>query len=378
MTVLGRQPRLPARVVLFCPFMSAGLEKPGPRSWGAVPWSIAPGPKNTICDVPGIRVGHLTVRRDHPFSARTGITVVVPSADMPKECLPAAGVVFNGTGEMTGLHQVNEWGALETPVALTGTAALPTVLQGLSDHMFRICPELGVTREPCLGVVAECDDMWLSDTRHPPLEPGHVSEAIAAASEAQGEWGAVGAGTGMVSFEFKGGVGSASRRVEFSSEVYHLGTLCLVNFGRAGDLIVAGRPVGHLPGEVVRDSGLVEPPAGSLVVIVATDAPLGHHQLRRLAQRSALGMARVGSQGAHGSGDLFLALSTVGFRDDRESPWHAQPVLRNDLMDEFFRAAVEATEEGILDALFQASSEHGFAGRTVRKLPEDEVRRRLL
>jgi D-aminopeptidase len=328
--------------------------------------------------VPGIRVGHCTLRRDSPSVARTGVTVVVPDADLPEKCLPAAGVVFNGTGEMTGFHQVNEWGALETPVALTGTAALPTVLQGLSDHMFKSCPALGVTREPCLGVVAECDDMWLSDTRHPQLEPHHVAEAIAAARDDQTEWGAVGAGTGMVSFGFKGGIGSSSRRVELDREAYHLGTICLVNFGRAGDLIVAGRAVGHLPGEVVRDADQAVPPAGSLVVILATDAPLGHSQLRRVAQRAALGMARVGSQGSHGSGDLFLALSTVGFRDDREAAWHLQPTLRNDLLDRFFRAAVEATEEGILDGLFQAQTERGLRQRTVLRLPEDEVRRRVV
>ena len=322
-------------------------------------------------------MGHRTVRRDSPSIARTGVTVVVPEADLPEECLPAAGVVFNGTGEMTGFHQVNEWGALETPVALTGTAALPVVLQGLSDYMFKICPSLGVTREPCLGVVAECDDMWLSDARHPALEPDHVAEAIAAARDDQAEWGAVGAGTGMVSFGFKGGVGSSSRRVELDREAYHLGTLCLVNFGRAGDLVVAGRAVGHLPGEVVRDAGQANPPAGSLVVILATDAPLGHPQLRRVAQRAALGMARVGSMGGHGSGDLFLALSTVGFRDDRDAPWHLQPTLRNDLLDRFFRAAVEAPEEGILDALFQAETERGWRQRTVLRLPVDEVRRRV-
>lgn len=366
-----------ARRLVVCRVVSVGADKPGPRSWGLAPWLLEPGPQNTICDVPGIRVGHRTVRHDSPFIARTGVTVVVPKADLPEECLPAAGVVFNGTGEMTGFHQVNEWGAVETPVALTGTAAVPTVLQGLSDYMFSICPALGVSREPCLGVVAECDDMWLSDTRHPPLQPQHVAEAISDARDDQTEWGAVGAGTGMVSFGFKGGVGSSSRRVEFHAESYHLGALCLVNFGRPGDLIVGGRAVGHLPGEVVRDAGQVAPPAGSLVVVLATDAPLGHQQLRRVAQRAALGMARVGSRGSHGSGDLFLALSTVGFRDDREEPWYLQPALRNDLMDHFFSAALEATEEGILDALFQAQTERGSRERTVLRLPEEEVRRRV-
>ncbi len=335
------------------------------------------GPKNSICDVSGIRVGHATVIRDQPFISRTGVTVVVPDADLPRERLPAAAVVFNGTGEMTGFHQVNEWGSLETPVALTGTAAVPTVLQGLSDHMFERCPELGRSREPCLPVVAECDDMWLSDTRHPAIAPADVERAITNASRGQSEWGAVGAGTGMVSFGFKGGVGSASRRLEIDGQVHHLGALCLVNFGQPGDLIVAGHHMGHLPGEVTRDRLGATPPSGSLIVVLATDAPLGHHQLGRVARRAALGMARVGSQGSEGSGDIFLAFSSKGTMEERAQPWHLQPVLREDLLGGFLRAAVEATEEGILNALFAAQGMVGFCSRTVLALPQDEVRRRI-
>ncbi len=350
---------------------------PGPRGWGLSPWQVEAGALNSICDVGGVRVGHRTFLEDTPFAIRTGVTVVLPEADMPEECLPAAAVVFNGSGEMTGFHQINEWGLLETPIALTGTAAVPTVLQGLSEYMFRQSSALGETREPCLPVVAECDDMWLSDTRHSPLLPAHVGEAIEAARADQREWGAVGAGTGMISFGLKGGIGSASRKLRVAGTTHHLGAMCLVNFGSPGDLVVAGTPLGHLPGEVDRGRATPSPPGGSLIVVLATDAPLGHSQLRRLAQRAALGMARVGSYGSHGSGDLFLAFSTCGVREDEAPPWSAQPMLRSDLLNEFFRAAVEATEEGILNALFHAESQTGFQGRTVVALPHEEVRRRL-
>ena len=348
-----------------------------PRSLGPTPWQLEPGSLNTICDVPGVLVGHRTIREDTPAVARTGVTVILPPADLPIERLPAAGVVFNGTGEMTGLHQVNEWGQLETPIALTGTAALPLVLQGMAEHMLERCAALGRTMAPCLPIVAECNDMWLSDAREIPVGPQHVREAIAAARGDQKEWGSVGAGTGMVSFGFRGGIGSASRRITIGDETFHLGTVCLVNFGQSGDLIVLGQPMGHLPGEVVRRPQAPPPPDGSLIAVLATDAPLDHLQLRRIAARASLGMARVGSYGRHGSGDIFIAFSTVGQRDEPDRPFTLRRSLRADLLTDFFRAAVETTEEGILHALFAASDETGFLGRHVAAVPEAEVRTRL-
>ena len=347
------------------------------RSWGIAPWQLELGPRNTICDVPGVKVGHCTVRLDEPSVARTGVTVVVPVADLPVERLPAAAVVFNGTGEMTGFHQVNEWGLLETPIALTGTASLPLVLQGLSEHMFGRCAALGRSMAPCLPVVAECNDMWLSDARTYAVAPVHVHEAIADASDRQDLWGSVGAGTGMVSFGFKGGIGSASRLLDIGGERFCLGSVCLVNFGQPGDLAIAGRSLGHLPGEVVRRPHLPPPPDGSLIVVLATDAPLDHLQLRRLAARSALGMARVGSYGRHGSGDLFLAFSTLAQHGDPQDAFPMRRTMRHELLGDVFRAAVETTEEGILHALFAACDETGFLGRKVATLPQDEVRRRL-
>lgn len=351
----------------------------GPRQWGLGAWRLQPGARNTICDVRGVRVGHRTIRQETPHVARTGVTVVLPDADLPRERLPAAAVVFNGTGEMTGFHQVNEWGMIETPIALTGTAGVPMAMEGLARHMFARSEDLGRTMAPCLPVVAECNDMYLSDARHCPLRPEHVLEAIAEASDAQASWGDVGAGTGMVSFGLKGGIGSASRCVEIAGRTYHVGALCLVNFGQPGDLTVCGRALGHLPGEVERRRQPVEElPDGSLVVILATDAPLDHLLLRRLARRAALGMARVGSYGRHGSGDLFLAFSAEAVRETDGAPLQTRTVLHTDYINDFFLAAVESTEEGILTALFSAHDADGVYGHTVRAAPLAEVRRRVL
>lgn len=350
----------------------------GPRQWGIAPWRLPTGDRNTICDVPGIRIGHCTIRETEPHVARTGVTVVLPDADLPNERLPAAAAVFNGTGEMTGFHQVNEWGVIETPVALTGTSGVPMAMQGLSEYMLQRSPAIGRTMAPCLPVVAECNDMYLSDARHSPLRPEHVLRAIKNASEYQADWGDVGAGTGMVSFGFKGGVGTASRLVVVEGHAYRLGAVCLVNFGQPGDLTVCGHAMGHLPGEVVRRPPQVALPDGSLIVVLATDAPLDYLQLRRVAQRASLGMARVGSYGRHGSGDIFLAFATGAIRDAEPGHVVMRPVLRTEHINDFFLAAVEATEEGILHALFSAHDADGVNGHAVRALPHDAVREHLL
>lgn len=349
---------------------------PGPRDWGFDYWRLPAGRLNGIGDVSGVRVGHVSVVEDEPHVARTGVSVILPDADLPREHLPAAAVVFNGTGEMTGFHQVNEWGAIESPIALTGTAGVPMALQGLVRHLTERCPEVGVTIAPSLPVVAECNDMYLSDARHCPIVPEHVAQAIASARADQPLWGDVGAGTGMVSFGFKGGIGTASRVVQAGDLAFRLGAVCLVNFGQPGDLRVLGRPMGHLPGEVVKGRGSAVLPDGSLIVVLATDAPFEHLELRRIAARAALGMARVGSHGRSGSGDIFLAFST-GRRECDQGAFVARRVLHSDFLNDFFLAAVEATEEGILNALFSSHGQTGVYGHRVEALLPDEVLRHL-
>ncbi len=255
---------------------------------------LEPGAANSIADVAGVKVGHVTIVRDDPV-ARTGVTAIVP----PRLPLAAGTAVLNGAGELTGSLQIREWGVLETPVYLTATMAVGRVYDGAVAAAIAADPAVGVD-DVVIPVVGECDDSWLSDPR-----PVHVSAAdVARALEAAGPVveGAVGAGTGMVCFDFKGGIGSSSRVVASGAVV---GALVLANFGSARDLRIDGVPVGRelgAPGT---------PPAGSCIVVLATDAALDSAGLERLARRAGLGLARCGSVAHHGSGEIFLAFSTA-------------------------------------------------------------------
>jgi D-aminopeptidase len=342
-------------------------------------WRLPPGERNALTDVQGVRVGHLTRWADEPYVERTGVTVVVPPAEFPEERLPAAVHVFNGTGEMTGVLQVEEWGYLETPIGLTGTRGVGAVWEGVQRYCYRRSQAVGRRQAPALPVVAECNDMFLHDTRGAGIDPEAVADLLAAVPEEQTAWGAVGAGTGMTAFGLKGGVGTASRLVEVGGESFVLGALTLVNFGQPGDLVIAGRAVGHLPGEIERRTVPPEVlPDGSLVAVLATDAPLDASALRRVARRAPLGMARVGGYGRHYSGDLFLAFSTAGkVRAAVDDPWLREARIRPDAIDPFLRAAVEAVEEAILHALVAAETTSGRLGRVVSALPLAAVRSRL-
>jgi D-aminopeptidase len=300
-------------------------------------------PRNAITDVEGVRVGHVTVWRDEPAVARTGVTAIVP----PSLPLPAGTAVLNGAGELTGSLQIREWGLLETPVYLTSTHAVGRIYDGAvavamadgSDEVF-------------IPVVGECDDSWLSDARVVHVSAEDAGRAVAGAS-ADFEQGAVGAGTGMIAFDWKGGIGSASRMAGDAT----VGVLVLANFGSAPDLRIDGAPVGRTlrpPGD-----GPEREPAGSCIAVVATDAPLGPAQLERVARRAGLGLARTGSVGHHGSGEIFLAFatSTSGAVPDAE-------------LDPFFSATVDATEAAVINAILAAVDVTGRDGRTVYALPE--------
>lgn len=350
----------------------------GPREHGIVIGRLPPGPTNTLTDVPGVRVGHVTVVEPTLGTApgegpvRTGVTAILPhEGNVYRTKVRAAVHVFNGTGECTGALQIEEWGLLESPIVLTNTVSVGHGLLGCHRFMMEQTPDIGVTVVPALPVVAECNDMYLNDVRRPALTSEHVVLALRHAQPFT-QQGAVGAGTGMVAYAFKGGVGSASRRVEISGRPYTLGVLVLVNCGRRKELTVAGVPVGprlaHLPG----------PPyavgEGSLVGIIATDVPLPSQQLRRLARRAPLGMARTGTVGHPGSGDVFLAFSTTARVEhgQQEEPW-APGEVRPDRLPVLFQAVEEAVEEAIVSALFWADYTTGPDGREVLPLPVDEV-----
>jgi D-aminopeptidase len=303
---------------------------------------LEPGPRNSIADLAGVTVGHVTVER-------TGVSVVVP----PSLPLPAGVAVLNGAGELTGSHEVREWGRLDTPVYLTATHAVGRIYDGAVSVAMAADPRVGVD-DVVIPVVGECDDSDLSDARVVHVEAADAGRAVAAA-RADFEQGAVGAGTGMIAFDWKAGIGSSSRRVDGIT----VGVLVLANLGSARHLRVDGVPVGRLLEETGRSFG---EPGGSCIAVLATDAPCTPPQLERLARRTGLGLARVGSTADHGSGEIFLAFATASGRS-----------YPDDELDPLFEAAVDATEEAVLNALWAAVDTTGREGRTVRALPHDRV-----
>jgi D-aminopeptidase len=318
------------------------------REHGVRIGELEPGPRNSIADVAGVTVGHVTVRRDEPSVARTGVTAVVP----PSLPVAAGAAVLNGAGELTGYLQVREWGLLETPVYLTSTMAVGRVFDGAVAAAVAADARIGVD-DVVIPVVGECDDSWLSDARVVQVEAADAGRALAAAGTEVAE-GAVGAGTGMVCFGCKGGIGTSSRVVAGRA----VGVLVLANFGSARELRVAGVEVGRRLDLV----DAYEHPAGSCIVVVATDAALSAAQLERVARRAGLGLARVGSTAHHGSGEIFLAFATAG-----------SGAVADQELDPLFQAAIDATEEAVLNALWAAVDTTGREGRVVRALPHAEV-----
>jgi D-aminopeptidase len=328
--------------------------------------SLEPGPAASIADVAGVRVGHVTVVRDEPDPpdgrgvARSGVTAVAPPNPdgIYGEPLPAGIAVLNGAGELTGALQVAEWGELHTPVYLTATMSVGRVLDGAVTAALEADPRVGVD-DVVIPVVGECDDSWLNDARAVQVESDDAGRALAdaAAAETVAE-GAVGAGTGMICFEWKGGIGSSSR---VTGDGHTVGVLVLANFGVRAELRVDGVPVGTLLADAAGEGGGPPKPAGSCIAVVATDAPLGSAELTRIATRAGLGLARTGSTAHHGSGEIFLAFST-----NRGGYGGAD-------LDPLFGATVEAAEEAVVNAMWSAETTTGRNGRVVERLPHEPV-----
>jgi D-aminopeptidase len=340
---------------LYSPPVHPDPRGPRPRELGIRIGSLEPGRSDSIADVEGVRVGHVTVWRDEPEPpegrgvARTGVTAVVP----PSLPLAAGVAVLNGLGELTCSHEIREWGQIGTPVYLTATMAVGRIYDGAVEVAVRDDPSIGV-EDVVIPVVGECDDSYLSEARIVQVERADVARAVDGASGWPFAEGAVGAGTGMSCLGWKGGIGSASR----VAGDHTVGVLVLANFGGARDLIVAGVPVGrHLPGGGRAD------PGGSCIAVVANDAPLSTSALERVARRAGLGLARVGSAAYHGSGEIFLAFSTSRGGEQLDG---------RDL-DGLFSATVEATEEAVVNTLWAAPDVTGREGRVERGLPHDEV-----
>ena len=335
---------------------------------------LQPGPANSITDVAGVGVGHVTVVRDEPNPpagrgvARTGVTAIAPGAPetLWREPVPAGVAVLNGAGEMTGALQVMELGQIETPIYLTSTMAVGRIYDGAISAAVAVEPAIGI-EHVVIPVVAECDDSWLNDPRIVQVEADDAGRALAlAGAGGQVTEGAVGAGAGMVAFGYKGGIGTASRVAEGGALV---GVLLLSNFGSREDLRVDGVPVGPLlPGPATGPRA----PAGSCIVVVATDAPLGGADLARVARRAGLGLARSGSVAHNGSGEIFIAFST-GARAPRDDRAARPALVSGEGLDALFSAAVEATEEAVLNSLWRAERTVGREGIVAEALPHDEL-----
>jgi len=329
-------------------------ERDRPRARDAgVPCGILPtGPTNALTDVAGVTVGQVTLVRGD--TVRTGVTAIVPRpGDLLETPVPGAVLVGNGYGKLAGSTQVDELGEIETPILLTSTLNVPRVADALIDYVLE---SRGARPVRSLNpLVAETNDGRLNDLRARSVGREEVFTALRTARGAPPEEGAVGAGTGTEAFGFKGGIGTASRRLPEEVGGYTLGVLVQSNYG--GLLTIAGIPIGpELDRRTPRRSPA--PPGGSVIVVVATDAPLGSRNLRRLGSRSMFGIARTGADGSNHSGDYAIAFSTDG----------STPPLANSAMDPLFGAAIEATEEAVYNSLFRATTTTG-CGRTVEALP---------
>ncbi len=350
------------------------------RDMGVVIGQYQPGPLNAITDVAGVRVGHTTLISGEgklvpgQGPVRTGVTVVIPRDDVWHKKVPAGFFVLNGTGEMTGLSWVAESGFLEYPIALTNTLNIPRVENGVMSWMIRQYPAIGIEDDTLTPVVAECDDGRLNDIQGRHVSEQDVMTALDGASRGPVTEGTVGAGTGMVSYGFKGGIGTSSRKVSEKDGGYTVGVLVNANHGRRAELSIGGVPVGKLydpPPQGQQQSQALSPgqSEGSIIVIIATDAPLDSRQLTRLAKRAALGLARTGSTARHSSGDFMLAFSTSNVIPHYpKEPTYNLTHLADSHINPLITATVEATEEAILNALTMATSVTGRDGRRIEAL----------
>jgi D-aminopeptidase len=328
------------------------------------------GPENAITDVPGVLVGHSTLIRDEPEVVRTGITMIVPRADVWSDYVYAGSHVLNGDGEMTGLIWLAETGLLGSPIGITSTSQVGLVRDFLVAETFR----LGVVGGFHLPLVGETWDGWLSSAGSFPLTADDAGAALSAAASGAVAEGSVGGGTGMICHEFKGGIGTSSRVGTAAGQSFTVGVLVQANYGERADLRVDGVPVGREIGVDVVASPWEDPPdGGSIIIVVATDAPLLPIQCRRLAQRATVGLARVGGYGHESSGDIFIAFSTANhLGGDQKVPLEVL-TLPLDSMDPLFHAAADATEEAILNALCAAETMTGRAGHVAPALPLERL-----
>ncbi len=364
-------------------FVALGTSAAEPRARDlGVPFDGQPGPLNAITDVRGVEVGHSTIVSGEPGGkspiVRTGVTAVLPRGKRdPGEAVFAGWFTQNGNGEMTGTTWVDESGLLYGPVMITNTHSVgvvrDSVIRWFLDHYAFDTEDWW-----SLPVVAETWDGWLNDINGFHVKPENAFAALDAARGGPVAEGSVGGGTGMICYEFKGGIGTASRVVKDESGDYTVGVLVQANFGRRPELLVAGVPVGkeipEEPAYAALEPQRADRDMGSIIVVVATDAPLLPHQLKRIARRATMGIARTGAVAGNSSGDIFIAFSTANPAAAEAKGLPALTMLPNERITPFFAATVQATEEAIVNALVAARTMQGFDGHRAIELPHDRMR----
>jgi D-aminopeptidase len=355
--------------------------RPRARDIGLKIGVLPTGSLNAITDVPGVTVGHTTIIRGD--NIRTGVTAIIPNGgNLFQEKVPAAVFVGNGFGKLMGSTQVNELGEIETPILLTSTLAVPKTADFLLDYMLALPGNENV--QSVNALVAETNDGFLNDIRGRHISRDDVFGALKNAKGGAVEEGAVGAGTGTIAFGWKGGIGTASRKLPSSLGGHTLGVLVQTNFG--GVLTIDGVPIGIELGKYYLKDAVGENPTnpqsafrnpqsadGSIIIVIATDAPLDHRQLKRLAARAMSGLARTGSSMTNGSGDYVIAFSTANRINGADKVRSVQ-VLGNEAMSPLFQAVIEATEEAIYNSMFRATTVTGKEKRTVEALPLERVK----
>lgn len=351
--------------------MTASEDRPRAREVGVAPGVLPPGPHNAITDVAGVRVGHVTLIEGE--AVRTGATAILPhGGNLYRDKAPAGVVVGNGYGKLMGVTQIRELGEIETPIVLTNTLSVPQGAEAILDYTLGRPGNENV--RSVNAVVGETNDGFLNDIRRRALRAEHIARAIAVADTGAVAEGSVGAGTGTVAFGWKGGIGTSSRRLPQKLGGYTVGVLVQTNYG--GLLDIMGVPVGRLLGKYYLKDALDGGDAdGSVMIVVATDAPLSDRNLTRLARRALLAIGRTGSPATNGSGDYVIAFSTaasVRRTPERRTAVAVYEELPNDRISPLFQAVVEATEEAVYNSLFKATTVSGHRG-TVEALPLDEV-----
>ena len=356
-------------LIAFC--AQIGSSRPDARELGIDVGILKSGPKNAITDVKGVKVGHISLREGD--DVRTGITVILPHSGNLFQKKVSAGIhVANGFGKAAGLSQIEELGNVETPILITNTLSVPAVAEGLIEYTLKL--EGNEDVRSVNPAVFEINDGFLNDIRGRYLRREHVFEVISRANEGEVEMGSVGAGTGSHCMGFKGGVGTSSRVLPESMSGYTIGVLLVTNFG--GILQINGAPVGRELGKFYLSDKLLQEDEGSCIIVIATDAPLDSRNLKRLAKRSILGLAKAGSFSSNGSGDYTIAFTT---HPSHIVPYHPESLKRevellyNDHLSPLFLAVVEATEEAVYNSILKATTVKGKDGHTLEAVSIDKV-----